>query len=483
MLPDESCPPGTDLLPEIQHIVILMMENHSYDNYLGALRADDRAHGDGLPVGPFGEVTSFNLAADGTRVASTRRSSTAQEPGVPTQSWRASHIQWDNGANDGFVRGIEQTLPGKDPAVAMGYWTSDQLPFYSSLARTFPLASRWFASCLGPTFPNRRFLTAATANGLIDDVPYGMIDYPKGGTIFDQLDRHGISWTNYHHVARWRILLKRLGGRAGLRVGRAVGLLAGALSRKVLTAAQGNIQFTADLYPVGVIRCVRHLRPIDRFFADAAAGTLPAVSIVDPDFQRSSEENPQDIVQGEGFAAAVVNAVMHGKGWPRTLLLWLYDEHGGYFDHVPPPAAVEPDGAAPHSLLDDGRPVRWLLKALRKQEEMQVADGGGGRYDRYGFRVPAVVVSPFAKPGFVSGTVYDHTSALKLIQRKWNLAPLTARDAAAVDPLDMVDFTAVPPFLDPPDLDPPAVAWAVRRRSWRRRSVRPPAAPGSGADV
>jgi phospholipase C len=206
MLPDESRPAGADLLPEIQHIVILMMENHSYDNYFGTLRVGDRAHGDGLPAGASGAVTSFNQAADGTPVMSTRRSSTVQEPGVPTQSWRASHIQWDNGTNDGFVRSIEEILPGQDPAVAMSYWTSEQLPFYASLARTFPLASRWFSSCLGPTFPNRRFLMAATANGLIDDVPYGMIDYPRTGTIFDQLDRHGISWTNYHHVARWRVL-------------------------------------------------------------------------------------------------------------------------------------------------------------------------------------------------------------------------------------------------------------------------------------
>ena len=82
----------------------------------------------------------------------------------------------------------------------MGYWTEQDLPFYYGLARTFPVADRWFSSCLGPTFPNRRFLIAGTAHGLIDDSPYDLLDYPPAGTIFDMLTRHGISWANYHPV-------------------------------------------------------------------------------------------------------------------------------------------------------------------------------------------------------------------------------------------------------------------------------------------
>src|SRR5262249_1121673 len=112
----------------------------------------------------------------------------------------------------------------------------------------------------------------------------------------------------------------------------------------------------------GLLRTIRHLRSIERFFDEAAAGTLPAVSIVDPDFQTCSEENPQDIQAGEGFAAAVINAVMHGRGWPHTLLVWLYDEHGGYYDHVPPPPAVEPDDVLPHSLGERTAPLHWLWR-------------------------------------------------------------------------------------------------------------------------
>ena len=94
------------------------------------------------------------------------------------------------------------------------------------------------------------------------------------------------------------------------------------------------MQFTADIYPLGIARYMVHARGTERFFTDADQGTLPAFSIVDPDFKSYSEENPHDIKQGESFASEVIKRVMHGKGWADTLLIWLYDEHGGYYDHV-----------------------------------------------------------------------------------------------------------------------------------------------------
>lgn len=249
---------------------------------------------------------------------------------------------------------------------------------------------------------------------------------------------------------------------------------------------QKNIQFSAGLYPLGLWRCLGHLRSIDRFFTDAATGALPAVCIVDPDFQTCSEENPQDIHAGEGFAAKVVDAVTHGKAWASTLLIWLYDEHGGYYDHVAPPAAVPPDDVLPKSLLQDGGPVRWLLQALGLWKKLESADTGSGQYDRYGFRAPAVVVPPYSRASYVSPTVYDHTSVLRLIERKWNLPPLTRRDAAANAPLDMLDLVNPPAFLVPPPLPAPALAWpatpklSLRVRAAQRgglvgRGVTPPA--------
>ena len=117
---------------------------------------------------------------------------------------------------------------------------------------------------------------------------------------------------------------------------------------------QKDIQFTADVFPLGIGRYMKHVRGLDQFFSDAARGTLPAFSIVDPDFGAYSEENPQDIRKGESFAAEVVKTVLHGAGWPHTLLIWVYDEHGGYYDHVPPPPAIPPDDVEGGSVI--GRP-------------------------------------------------------------------------------------------------------------------------------
>ena len=139
----------------------------------------------------------------------------------------------------------------------------------------------------------------------------------------------------------------------------------------------------------------------------------------------------------------VVNAVMASPNWPKTMLVWTYDEHGGYYDHVPPPAAIPPDDIPP--ALEPGDPP--------------------GGFDRYGFRVPSAVVSPYAKKHFVSHTVYDHTSILKTIEEKWNLPALTRRDANANSLLDMVDLHAKPAFLTPPQ-----AARAARPRAQGRLS-------------
>src|SRR5215472_6292940 len=445
---------GTDCLPQIEHIVILMMENHSYDNYLGML--GDR--GDGLPLDEDGRPTPTNLAGDGTVVGMRRFTGTRQRPHVPTQSWNASHIQWDGGTCGGFVRSIEQTVPGRDATVAMTYWDERDLPFYYGLARTFPLATRWFCSCLGPTFPNRRFLIAGTAHGLIDDLPFAMVDYPASGTIFDLLTAHGISWANYHHVSPVRVNWRLLSRASPVNFLRVLSAVLASLFPQLIPVMESKLQTTADLYPLGIMRSINHLRPISQFWQAARAGTLPAVSIVDPDFGSCSEENPQDIQVGEGFAAKVINAVMNGKGWPGTLLIWLYDEHGGYYDHVAPPAAVEPDDVPGQDPLQRSFLLR-LLRFTSYARQILAADAGPSAYDRLGFRVPAVIVSPYARPGYVTSQVYDHTSILKLIERKWNLPPLTRRDAAAIDPLDALDLQNPPRFLTPPSLPQPARQW------------------------
>jgi phospholipase C len=471
-LPRPALPPGTDLLPQIRHIVVLMMENHSYDNYLGMLQG----RGEGFRLGPDGQPEVFNRGRGGEIVRAFHLSSTIQRRGVPSQSWHATHLQWGEGQCDGFVTSAQnvqsEASAGTAPAdvdtaaeaaaMGMGYWSERDLPFYYGLARTFPLADHWFSSCLGPTFPNRRFLIAGTAHGLIDDSPYDLLDYPPAGTIFDMLTMHGISWANYHPLAsepsRWTHYARhkrKMARRRLMSLGRSL--------PTVTQDVQKDIQFTGDVFPIGIGRYMQHVRSTDQFFADAAHGTLPAFSIVDPDFDAYSEENPQDIRKGESFAAEVINAVLHGAGWPHTLLIWVYDEHGGYHDHVPPPPAIPPDDVEGRSVIGSATPLARLLRPVfpRLVKSKENLTKGPHQFDQYGFRVPAVIVSPYARPDYVCSEVLDHTSVLRLVEEKWNLPALTARDAAANAPLDALDFASDPAFLKPPSLPEPSLEWGT----------------------
>ena len=466
-------PAGTDLLPQIQHIVVLMMENHSYDNYLGMLAG----RGEGFPLAADGQPDVYNHANGGGAIRAFRLSSTSQRQGVPCQSWHATHQQWGEGKNDGFVTSTQDvqaeardgTAQATDTSAAtasvgMGYWTEADLPFYYGLARTFPVADRWFSSCLGPTFPNRRFLIAGTAHGLIDDSPYDLLDYPDAGTIFDLLTTHGISWANYHPVAEDQHRHKlRHYARHKRKMARRRLLSLGRTLPGVSQGVEKDLKFTADVFPLGIGRYMRHVHGMDQFFADAEQGTLPGFSIVDPDFDGYSEETPQDIRKGESFAAAVVDAVLRGRGWPNTLLIWVYDEHGGYYDHVPPPPAVPPDGIEGRSAIGTPSPLEAIVRPLfpRLVKTKKNLTSGPRRYDRYGFRVPAVIVSPYARRDYVCSTVLDHTSVLRLVEEKWNLPALTARDAAANMPLDALDLDGPPAFLEPPSLPGPALEWGT----------------------
>ena len=379
--PDPSRPEGTDTLPAIEHVVVVMMENHSYDNYLGML-----GRGEGFTVGSDGKPTNACPDAGGTPLRAFHMANTCQLAKEPSQAWNATHAQWNNGAMDGFVR-------SDSGPVAMGYWTGADLPFYYGLAKTFPVCDHWFGSCMGQTYPNRRFLLAGTARGNIDTDNATLNDFPPpNGTIMELLNKHGITWRNYFT----------------------------------------DLPTTALFPPVATANGDKVVN-VDRFFADAAAGALPAFSLVDPNFDHGSEENSSDITVGESFVAKVVDAAIKGPGWAKTVLVWTYDEHGGYYDHVAPPRAVPPDDVGPR------------LKA---------GDTPGG-YDIYGFRVPAVVVSPYAKKSYVSRVVHDHTSILKLLETKYNLPALTDRDAAADALLDCLDIGSSPAFATPPTLPAP----------------------------
>jgi phospholipase C len=411
-LPDPGRPAGTpDAQLPFDHVVVLMMENHSFDNYFGMLSRHGQPRADGfVRFGKHGRPLD-RQPYHGGYVVPVRAPSMCQPEGV-TQSWRATHEQ----INGGRMNGFPETDTG-----SMFYWDETQLPFYYSLASTFTLANRWFCSAPCQTFPNRRFLLAGTANGLISTDTTSVFDPPPAtGTIFDRFNRYGVSWRNYY----------------------------------------------SDLPQTAIISSIvrdnlANVVPVAGFFADCAAGTLPAVSFVDPEFgalsdvvgglsaatnsipslahlgsqvsaEGGDEENPQNIEHGETFSAQVVDAVLQSPAWRRTLLVWTYDEHGGYYDHVPPPRAVAPDAVKPR---------------------LGPHDPPGG-YGRLGPRVPTVVVSPYARRRRVTNVVHDHTSIYQTIAAKWNLPACTYRDANATTLLDFLD-TRKPAFPEPPVLAAP----------------------------
>jgi len=411
-LPFDDKPAGSvnDAMP-FDHIVVVMMENHSFDNLLGALSRSGQPSADGLSFDASGAPTNSNPSPSGL-VPAFAFSSTAQGPDV-SQTWNATHEQIDAGKMDGFVRSVNSSQP-------MGYYPADVLPFAYSLARTFTVANRWFCSAPCETFPNRRFLMAGTAYGDIASDASSLADPPPpNGTIFDRLHAHGISWRDYFSDLPQAAIIPSI----------------------------------IEKYPT-------HLATIDRFYADCAAATLPSVSFVDPEFAVISaigkslaavpvlgklaarletvggdEQAPQDMYYGEAWAHRVVEAVLHSPVWPRTLLIYTYDEHGGYYDHVPPPAAIEPDSIPP---------------------ELTPTDVPGA-YNIYGPRVPAVVASPYSKPNAVTDVVHDHTSVLATIESKWNLPALTYRDANAPTVIDFLNVSDAA-FLSPPTIQGPSLA-------------------------
>ncbi len=409
-LPYPDLPPGTDTLPQIQQIVVLMLENHSYDNIFGLL-----SRGDGYTLdaaykadwNPYGVTATNPVGTGNTLQYSFLMPGTTQLDAQPSQEWQASHTQYADGALDGFV--VSASGP-----VAMGYFDSSLLPFTYSLAETFPIADRWFCSMLGQTDPNRRFLIAGTAAGMTDDIEVpdsvasfssgipvnpliqdALLATPANGTIFDRLSSFGVSWCDY--------------------------------------TADYPTGTTSELFALDdAVVTELNYQAVGNFFTDAASGSLPAFTLLDPDYSTQSQENPQDVSVGEAFLYDVVQALFTSPQWLTTLLVVTYDEHGGYYDHVPPPVALVPDAIPP------------------------VVATGESTYDgfaRYGFRVPTLVVSPFAIPGGLTHTVYDQTSILAMVESKWNLPAMTYRDANANDLTGFLDMTALqndtPTFREP----------------------------------
>lgn len=386
-LPVDTLPPGAPhgaAIP-IDHVVVLMQENRSFDHYFARLHAKDADRAARKATNPD------PLGGPPIRAFRNRRYC---EVADLSHSWNGTHRSWNGGAMDGFTA---ENVHAADPSGrrAMGYYTANDLGFYFDLYGTFAIGDRHFSSVPGPTYPNRHYLLAGTSFGHIrNDLPASGSEFSQR-TIFNALDEAGIGWKIY----------------------------------------QSQVAF-ALLYSYVRTTGASHLVPIADYFTDAAAGTLPQVAFIDPIFvgsenQQSDEHPPANVQVGQAFVASVVNALLASPAWPRSALFLTYDEHGGFYDHVPPPQACKPDDVAP---------------MLRANDEP-------GDFDRYGIRVPLVVVSPFARKRYVSHVVSDATSVLRFIETRFDLPALTRRDANASPLLDYFDFAA-PPFVKPPKLRP-----------------------------
>lgn len=391
--------PSGNLLSQIEHIVVLMLENRSFDSMLGFLYTDQ---GNKSPAGqPYEGLTGneSNPDANGKSVPVFQIKPTDQHayhmPGTdPGEGYAATNSQiFGNvnaptppvATNQGFVKDLGYTLgwqqkspgwakdilPGTVAQNIMGMFTPEMLPVLSGLARGYAVCDHWFCSAPTETLPNRAFANAATSQGHMDDktktytVP----------SIFGALSKKNVNWSIYGY------------------------------SSPPLTRHSFPDASNADESHFGLFK---------DFQAAAAAGTLAAYTFLEPAWASTgnSQHPNYDVALGEQLIHDVYYAVRNGKAWNQTLLIVTYDEHGGCYDHVPPPlGAVPPDNSVGEFGFD---------------------------FKRFGVRVPTVLISPLIAAGTVfrvpAGAMpLDHTSILKTIENRWGLSPLTARDAAAMD--------------------------------------------------
>jgi phospholipase C len=412
-------------MPEIEHVVVLMLENRSFDNILGRLYPSSRQF-DGLTMQ---ESNPWHRSDGSVEPVPVWSSDAVLPPDLPAQDpgelFTDMRMQLDglapaaqptmSGFVDNYMR-QPSTGADRDPKAVMHVYRPEQLTATTMLARSFAVSDRWFASAPCETWPNRYFLHCGTAGGFVNNrrsrFPYR---WPRTlPTIFRRLDRRGYPWKIYFHDLPQAATL-------------------------------------IELWP----KIPTHFSFFDpEFAADVHGGRLPAYSFIEPRYYSSirhlalpnDQHPPHDLQDGEALVAAVYNALRAAPTWERTLLLIIYDEHGGCFDHVPPPAAVSPGGPYPD----------------------------GFTFDRYGVRVPAIIVSPRIPAGSIvrpSGPYpFDHCSVQATLHKLFDFGPpLSARVAAAPDLLSALAGPDNPGPEHVPVRPPTRTVDDVRRyRRWSR---------------
>jgi phospholipase C len=394
-------------LGSIQHVVVLMLENRSFDHMLGYLYSDA---GNVSPAGqPFDGLTGRESNPDSSGAAVPVHQITPATPNAyfmpgadPGEGYLATNQQLygteagpasagDTAPVNGYVTDYSYTLgwettekwaivAGTTDQDIMGCFTPGALPVLSALAQGYAVCDQWFSSAPTETMPNRAFTCGGTSQGHLDDKTHTF----TSPSIFGLLNSNNLGWAIYGYDAT-------------------------PLTKETFTDIAG-----ADASHFGLFK---------DFQAAAAAGTLPPFTFLEPSWSSTgnSQHPNYDVALGEQLIHDVYEALRSGPGWPQTLFVLTYDEHGGCYDHVAPPwGATPPDNTAGEFGFD---------------------------FTRFGVRVPTVLVSPLIAPGTVyrvpaGGAPLDHTSILKTVAQRWSLPALTARDAAAPAFGDVLTLTA-----------------------------------------
>jgi phospholipase C len=440
----------------IDHILIVMMENRSFDHYFWKLPQNGQTD---VEVAPAGYTNPDGM---GGKVAPYHDNLYCLAD--TNHSWAGSHQEYDSGMMDGFFLANNNSDPGPPHPLmnatsgtrALAYYDNTDIPFYYWLANEFSIADHYHCSLLGPTWPNRMYLYATSSRGVITNVPTDFHD--QKGACMSDADCGGAAGAC---VTPKGAMTKSCKGSCKVDSDCGVDAQAGAcdvasggscapvgrtifdymeqrhMNWKVYASGTPGYELLLSQY---FQYKTHHQFTLDDYMNDAQKGTLPDVAFIDPDLANENymgeDEHPPGMPQGgQHFVANVVAALTKSPAWSKSALFIMYDEHGGYWDHVPPPSACVPDSFAPQ--LATGDPP--------------------GAFDRYGVRVPMMVVSPFAKHHFVAHSTYDHTSIIRFIQARFILPAITNRDANALAPFEMFDFQnpphATPPMMAVPPID------------------------------
>lgn len=459
--------PAPPLVPvPLKHVVFLAQENRSFDHYFGAMRQYWAQNG--VPDQSFDGLPQFNPQSGLSPLFQTAPSIPGCDPAStppskcvfdtnnminsfhlitqcienPSPSWNESHVDWNlndptglqPAALNGFVWTAAQDARGNVPPFvdtdgirAMGYYDGNDLNYYYYMATKFGTSDRWFMPALTRTQSNREYLIAGTSQGYVYPIGTSSSDTQllTATTIFQELQAAGITWKIYVDPTNSPCTGPPYDPGCLL----------------TLSAVQ-NFQWGQTIptqFPQNIV-------PMSQYFTDLQNGTLPQVAQIEPATSAGKDEHPStadsqpnDIQIGANYVSTLINSLMTSSSWKDSAFILTYDENGGLYDHVAPQPTVSPDGIAPVDLLPG--------------DICTVVQGPLCDFTYTGYRVPLIVVSPFAKQNYVSHTTADTTAILRLIEKVFDVPPLTSRDAAQMDMTEFFDFTN-PPWVTPPT--PPA---------------------------